>query len=545
MEEFKCRGYAGDVPVYCAHDKIVPVVEVKPNPKNPNHHPEEQIELLAKIIKTQGWRAPVTVSTLSGMVVRGHGRLMAAKFLGLEFVPVDFQHYKSNDAELADLLADNKIAELAEIDRKMLVDVFKDIDPDAIDIDITGYNEEEYKSITAALTEAVTEPELKDPDAPVEPPKKSITLRGDVWKIGRHRLICGDSTDSRTVFALLDGKKADLVFTDPPYGMKKEADGVANDNLNYDDLLEFNKRWIPLTFDALKENGSWYCWGIDEPLMDIYSHILKPMIKAKRICFRNLITWDKGNGQGQLSADFRMYPVADEKCLFVMVGGDSVQTFCVNADDYNYSMDAVRVYLETEIKKIGQNDKMIANALGWKDGRTVNHWYSKSQFALPTRENYEALRSYGMKVLNDTHFLKREYDELKREYDEQKKNFYEGRSYFDNTHDNMNNVWHFDRTGSDERNQTGGHATPKPVALCCRAIKSSSREGEVVLDIFGGSGSTLIACEKLNRSARLIELEPKWCDTIVKRYTKVTGKTDVILLRDGKEIPVEKTGILD
>jgi DNA modification methylase len=111
----------------------------------------------------------------------------------------------------------------------------------------------------------------------------------------------------------------------------------------------------------------------------------------------------------------------------------------------------------------------------------------------------------------------------------------------------MNNVWHFTTlaAGSQERTQADGHATPKPIALCGRAIKSSSREGEVVLDVFGGSGSTLIACEQLNRSARLVELEPKWCDTIVKRYIKVTGKKDVVLLRDGKEIPVEKTGIMD
>ena len=156
MEEFKCRGYAGDVPIYCAHDKVVPIAEVKPNPKNPNQHPEEQIELLAKIIKTQGWRAPVTVSTLSGLAVRGHGRLMAAKQLGLDSVPVDFQHYTCYDAELADLLADNKIAELAEIDSKMLAEVFQDINPDAIDIDITGYSEEEYNDIISALMDATS-----------------------------------------------------------------------------------------------------------------------------------------------------------------------------------------------------------------------------------------------------------------------------------------------------------------------------------------------------------------------------------------------------
>ena len=151
-----------------------------------------------------------------------------------------------------------------------------------------------------------------------EPP---ITQPGDIWQLGRHRLLCGDSTDKDCIDRLMNGKKADLVFTDPPYGMKKEKDGVANDNLNYDDLLEFNKRWIPLTFEALKENGSWYCWGIDEPLMDIYSHILKPMMKQNKITFRNLITWDKGtNGNGINTEGGRMFAANDEKCLFVMCG---------------------------------------------------------------------------------------------------------------------------------------------------------------------------------------------------------------------------------
>jgi DNA modification methylase len=348
--------------------------------------------------------------------------------------------------------------------------------------------------------------------------------RGDIWQLGEHRLMCGDSTKADDVEKLMNGEKADMVFTDPPYGMKKEKDGVLNDNLNFDDLLEFNKQWIPLTFENTKENGSWYCWGIDEPLMDIYSNILKPMQKTKQIAFRNLITWDKGSGQGQLSEEFRMYPIADEKCLFVMCGGDSVQGFCVNQDDYSENMDKVRLYLEAEIKKLKQSDKVIANALGYKDGRTVNHWWSKSQFALPTRENYEALREYGKKVLKDYDFLKKDYDELKKDYDELKKDFYAGRSYFDNTHDNMNNVWHFPKTSQEERKQTGGHATPKPIALCSRAIKSSSRENETVLDVFGGSGSTLIACEQLNRKCFMMELDEHYCDVIIQRWENLTGK---------------------
>ena len=179
MEEMKCRGYAGDVPVYCAHDKIVPVTDVKPNPKNPNQHPEEQIELLAKIIQTQGWRAPVTVSTLSGLVVRGHGRLMAAQHLGLDSVPVDFQNYSCYDAELADLLADNKIAELAEIDNAMLREIFTDLESSDLETHLTGYTDDEIQSIFADLEEPNLD-EL-DSDADVED-TVSVKITFDTYK---------------------------------------------------------------------------------------------------------------------------------------------------------------------------------------------------------------------------------------------------------------------------------------------------------------------------------------------------------------------------
>lgn len=254
--------------------------------------------------------------------------------------------------------------------------------------------------------------------------------------------------------------KADLVFTDPPYGMKKESDGVLNDNLNFDDLLDFNKKWIPLSFEFLKDNGSWYCWGIDEPLMDIYSEILKPMIKNQKATFRNLITWDKGNGQGQNSKKLRCYATADEKCLFVMCG---VQGFNNNSDNYFEGWEPIRQYLVQEWAKISTKndwDKYLGNKMG-------NHYFTKSQWYLPTKEQYQKLQELG-----------REYGAFKREYDDIKREYYKTRAYFDNTHDNMNNVWHFARISQDERELTGGHATPKPLALCARAIKSSSRERE-------------------------------------------------------------------
>jgi DNA modification methylase len=314
----------------------------------------------------------------------------------------------------------------------------------------------------------------------------------------------------------MDGVKADMVFTDPPYGMKKENEGVLNDNLNFDDLLDFNRQWIPLTFGALKDNGSWYCWGIDEPLMDIYSNILKPMAKENKITFRNLITWDKGNGQGQLSSGFMMYPIADEKCLFVVCG---IQCLTLNADQYWEEYEPIRKYLYDERMKCGWDVPTMKTIAGHSD-KSRDHWTSKSQFNLPTKEVYEKFQKWAKD--HNVKAFEKEYEQLRKEYEQL-------RAYFDNTHDNMNNVWHFDRAGKDEREHTGGHATPKPIALCSRAIKSSSREGEIVLDVFGGSGSTLIACEQLNRKCYMAELDPHYCDVIIQRWENLTGETAVLL----------------
>lgn len=125
----------------------------------------------------------------------------------------------------------------------------------------------------------------------LEPPElPPIVGEGELWQLGRHRLICGDSTDSSVITRLLDGRQVDLVFTDPPYGMGKAADGVENDNMKLAALLEFNREWVQIAFDVLKPTGSFYCWGTDEPLMDIYSELIKPLIREQRATFRNLIT---------------------------------------------------------------------------------------------------------------------------------------------------------------------------------------------------------------------------------------------------------------
>lgn len=131
------------VPVFCAHAKLVAITEIIPNPRNPNKHPDNQIALLSKIIKAQGWRSPVVVSKRSGFVVKGHGRLLAAQLLRAECVPVDYQEYANEAAEFADMIADNRIAELAEMEGPELKDLLQELDNGDFDMSLTGYDEDE------------------------------------------------------------------------------------------------------------------------------------------------------------------------------------------------------------------------------------------------------------------------------------------------------------------------------------------------------------------------------------------------------------------
>lgn len=480
--------------------------KVKPYEHNPRNN-DDAVEYVANSIKEFGFQQPIVVDK-NMVVIVGHTRLKAAKRLGLKKVPIVVADNLTPEQVKAYRLADNKTNELADWNDEELITEIEGIN----DLDMVDFGFDiDFSDLDTSdeFEEDISEDNFEVPD---EQEIKTQIKKGDIFRLGNHILMCGDSTSNEDVRKLMNGEKASLVFTDPPYGMRKEKDGVANDNLNYNLLLEFNKKWIPLTFEALRDNGSWYCWGIDEPLMDIYSEILKPMIKERKLTFRNLITWDKKHAQSQHDSIGRRYATADEKCLFVVKGIDETIR---NASEFYPGYKNVEEYLESEAKAAGITSKVFNEMTGTQ---MFSHYFTKSQWALLPEELYNELHQ---KFPNN---FKKKYKELRNEFVEEQEKLKASRAYFDNTFDNFNNVWHFDRTSKEERELTGGHATPKPIALCSRAIKASSRPDDVVLDVFGGSGSTLIACEKLNRCARLMELEPKWCQTIINRWEALTGE---------------------
>jgi DNA modification methylase len=438
------------------------------------------------------------------IVLGGNMRLKACQEIGLTEVPIIMADKLTEEQQREFLIKDNVSG--GEWDWDILANEWEVEQLEEWGLDIPVNFETELEA---------EEDDFTVPEGGVE---TDIVL-GDLFEIGEHRLLCGDSTDSDSVAKLMNGEKADMAHNDPPYGMKKENEGVLNDNLNYSDLLDFNKEWISLQFTHLKENGSWYCWGIDEPLMDIYSEILKPYIAEQKATFRNLITWNKGGfgsggGTGVGQAIQRSYFPGDEKCLFVMLG---VQGFNNNSDNYFEGFEPIRNWLIKEKEKSGLRNDEITKLTA----TTHTHYWSKSQWSFPTKEHYNTIKdaANGKAFLKEYEEIKKEYEEIKKEYEEIKKEWYSSRAYFDNTHDMMTNVWEFARHRRD--GTEGKHSTPKPIPLCERAIKSSCPDNGLVLDMFLGSGSTMVASHQLKRKCYGMELDPKYCQVIIDRMKKL------------------------
>lgn len=491
----------------------VKINEVKSNPNNPRIIKDDKFKKLVASIKELPQMLelrPIVVND-DMIVLGGNMRLKACKEAGLKEIPIIKASELTEEQQRAFIIKDN--VGFGEWDWDALANEW-----DAEQLEEWGLD---VPNLEAVELDAVDDDFEADADA-----IETDIVIGDLFEIGEHRLLCGDSTDSDSVAKLMNGEKADMAHNDPPYGMKKESEGVLNDNLNYSDLLDFNHEWIALQFSYLKENGSWYCWGIDEPLMDIYSDILKPYIAEQKATFRNLITWDKGNGQGQNSENTRSYAIADEKCLFVMMG---VQGFNNNANNYFQKWDTIVNYLDEQKNKANLTIKDCKRLAGHSE-KSGCHWFDKSQWMMPTKETYDSWRNYC--INKNINAFGKEYEEIKKEYEEIKKEYYSTRAYFNNTHDNFNNVWKFDR--HIRQGDEGGHATPKPIPLCERAIKSSCPDNGLVLDFFLGSGSTMVASHQLKRKCYGMELDPKYCQVIIDRMKKLDPSLKV--KRNGVEI---------
>ena len=481
----------------------VQIETIKLDPSNPRSITKEAFERLKKSItdfpEMQSVK-PLVVA--DGYALAGNMRLLAYKDLGYrELHVLDVSEWSQAKRDEF-MIKDN--THYGSWDYDALANEWETLPLTEWGLDVWEPEVEELKGLT-------------DEDEVPEAPQEPITKLGDVWILGEHRVMCGDSTSKEAVEILMDGEKATLIHADPPYGMGKEKDGVLNDNIYKDKLDVFQLQWWKAFRPYAEDNASAYIWGNAPDLWRLWYR--GGLESSERLTLRNEIVWDKKHGEGMNSDKHRMFPTATERCLFFMIGE---QGFNNNADNYWEGWEPIRKYLETERKKAEWDVPTMKRAAGHSD-LYRDHWTSKSQWSFITEKVYLALQkaSNYEAFAKDYKVLKQEHEVLKQEHEVLKQEFYSTRAYFNNTHDNMTEVWEFERVQGEERH---GHATPKPVQMMERVMKSSAPENAIVVEPFLGSGSTLISAEKTKRKCYGMELDPKYCDVIVKRWEDFTGK---------------------
>jgi len=443
-----------EIRIDCAHDQMVETEKLVPNPKNPNHHPKSQIDLLAKIIKGQGFRNPIVVSNRSGFVIKGHGRLDAAKALAMETVPVDFQDYETEAAEYADMIADNRIAELSETDDEELKALLKELDG-KIDLDLTGFD--------ASELEKLLPPEDGLNDSPVpEPPDEAITQKGDIYILGNHRLMCGDSSSPEDLDRLLDGARIQLCNTDPPYNVKVEPRSATAVAAGMSSFGTPDKRFHHQAMDVAN--------GVIDPKNSL------PKMRAKDRPLANDFVSDEDFDK-MLRAWFgNIARVLEPGRAFYIWGGYA------NLGNYPSALKESELY--------------FSQGVIWD-----------KQHPVLTRKDFMGafeIAFYGWR---------------------------EGAAHQFYGPNNATDLWHIKKVNP----QNMVHLTEKPVELAVRAMTYSSKPGENVLDLFGGSGSTLIGAEQAGRKAFLMELDTLYSDVIVQRWINLGENRKAIRIRDGVE----------
>lgn len=478
------RAMIGDIPVFCTFDELLETEKIVGNPRNPNKHPKKQVEMLAKIIKATGWRANVTISKLSGFVVKGHGRLEAAIEAGCPMVPVEYQNYTSEAEEYADLTADNRLAELSDMDNTMLADILAEIDTGEFPLELTGYTEEDLEGIIGAIA-GEDDAEPNDQDNEHEQALPPMSKLGDLWLLGPHRLICGDATDTATIDRLMDGEKAAMVHTDPPYGVSYETQSgnfamIKNDDKTHDEL--YHKLLLPAFNNYRKHTipeAAFYIWHASSTRRDF-----EDAMTAAGLMENQYIIWVK-NGISLGRADYQW---AHEPCFYASKAGISPNF---------YGDRAQHTVWRVTTRQDGTMMTVLGSGIVLTDG------------------------TGGKLCITDKPPKGKKMRYVRME---------EGKPIDLFQEDRMQTVWEVAR----ETNTL--HPTQKPVEIPIRAIENSSQPGEIVLDFFGGSGSTLLGAELTGRRCYTTELDPVYCDVIISRYVTQTGNIGVTCIRDGKEL---------
>ena len=473
------------------------------NPSNWRTHPQHQKDALRGVLSEVGFVQRVIVNQRSGFVVDGHARVAVAMQENQAEIPV--LYVDLTDEEEALILATlDPLGALAGKDDEQLAELLDRVS--AEDPAVQALLDDLLDSIAKA--EEI--PPGPDPSANVVPEVKEtpISRPGDIWVLGDHRVLCGDSTSFGDVEKLIGSEVVDLVHADPPYGMGKQADGVANDNIYREKLDAFQLEWWKSVRPFMADSASAYIWGNAPDLWRLWYR--GGLGDSEKLELRNEIVWDKKTIPGMKSDLMTQFAEASERCLFFQLGEQMLGN--INADQFPASWSVIQGYMEGEAAAHGITSKTIAEVCGVQ---MFSHWFTRSQFALIPEKHYKKIREAFPGS------FPRKWRELEAEWDRVKKAEKQGaRSYFDNAHDIMRDVWEFPRVTGEDRH---GHATPKPVEMMQRVMLSSLKKGGLCYEPFGGSGSTLIGAEKTGRRCYTIELQPQYVDVIVRRWESFTG----------------------
>ena len=388
--------------------ELWPIEKLRPYERNPRTHSEVQVDQIAASVVEFGWTNPILVDENAG-VLAGHGRLLAARKLGLAEVPVIRFEHLSEAQKRAYLIADNQLAMQAGWSEELLAQELAWLRDESFELDLVGFDAPELERLLAIADGEMASEEADD--AVPEPPEEPVSRPGDLWNLGNHRLLCGDATVLADVERLLDGQLADMCFTDSPYNVD-----YAN---SPKDKLRGKHR--PILNDNL---GS----GFEAFLYDCCVNVLSVTKGAVYWCMSS----------SELHTLQRAFTAAGGKWSTFVIWAKS--TFTLGRADYQRQYEPI--------------------LYGWKEGS--DHYWCGAR--------------------------------------------------------DQGDVWFFNKPVRNDL-----HPTMKPVALVERAIRNSSKSRDTVLDPFGGSGSTLIACEKTGRQARLIELDPRYVDTMILRWQEFSG----------------------
>lgn len=382
-----------------------PIDKLIPYAKNSRTHSDEQVAQIAASIKEWGFTTAVLVDE-SGSIIAGHGRVMAARKLGLASLPVMVAKDWTDAQKRAYVIADNRLALNAGWDNDLLALELGELGDLGFDLELTGFTDEEIKALMPVdVTDGLTGPD-ETPPLPDDP----VTRPGDVWVMGKHRLLCGDSTSVDDLAKLCENQAVDMWLTDPPYnvayeGGTKEKLTIQNDSMGDDQFRQFLRDAYTAADTVMKAGAVFYIWHADSE-----GYNFRGAAKDAGWTVRQCLIWKKSS----LVLGRQDYQWQHEPCLY-----------------------------------------------GWKDG--AGHLWASDR--------------------------------------------------------KQTTILEFDKPA-----RNGEHPTMKPVALFEYQLLNNTKGGDIVLDSFGGSGTTLIAAEKNGRVARLMELDPKYCDVIVKRWQDFTGK---------------------